>query len=140
MQGITSGEAMNQHPEMVTMDMFEQLMEEFVEPTIRLFQWLMSRKDSLESSTSAPLTNCSFRKASMANVSDIAETLDLPWSIAPIRWLVLRHLEEHGGGCVPVIKSEKDPKLLGVLRRIDIIRAYNKVVTRRRPNSIRKKC
>ena len=32
---------------------------------------------------------------------------------------------------MPVIKSEKDPKLLGVLRRIDIIRAYNKVVTRK---------
>ena len=65
-------------------------------------------------------------------VSDIAETLDLPKvnSTDPL-WLVLRHLEEHGGGCVPVIRSEKDPKLLGVLRRIDIIRAYNKVVTRK---------
>ncbi len=32
---------------------------------------------------------------------------------------------------MPVIKSDKDPKLLGVLRRIDIIRAYNKVITRK---------
>ena len=62
MQGITSGEAMNRHPEMVTMDMsLEQLMESLPEPTIR-HSSVDERKDSLES-TSAPLTNCSFRKA-----------------------------------------------------------------------------
>jgi Trk K+ transport system NAD-binding subunit len=45
--------------------------------------------------------------------------------------MALRHLADQGEGCVPVISESDKKMLLGVLRRIDIIRAYNKAVTER---------
>ena len=45
--------------------------------------------------------------------------------------MALRHLEDQGEGCVPVVAETGSKKLLGVLRRIDIIRAYNKAVSER---------
>ena len=134
MQGITSGEAMNRHPEMVTMDMsLEQLMEEFARTHYQALPVVDEQKRLTGIVNIRSIDQLQLQEGlDGKKVSDIAEILDLPKvnSTDPL-WLVLRHLEEHGGGCVPVIKSEKDPKLLGVLRRIDIIRAYNKVVTRK---------
>ena len=43
-------------------------------------------------------------------------------------WMALQYLEDQGEGCVPVVSESKKSILLGVLRRIDIIRAYNKAV------------
>jgi len=43
-------------------------------------------------------------------------------------WMALQYLEDQGEGCVPVISESGENILLGVLRRIDIIRAYNKAV------------
>ena len=134
MQGITSGEAMNRHPEMVTMDMsLEQLMEEFARTHYQALPVVDEQKRLTGIVNIRSIDQLQLQEGlDGKKVSDIAETLDLPKvnSTDPL-WLVLRHLEDHGGGCVPVIRSEKDPKLLGVLRRIDIIRAYNKVVTRK---------
>ena len=45
--------------------------------------------------------------------------------------MALQYLEDLGEGCVPVVSESKKNVLLGVLRRIDIIRAYNKAVTNR---------
>ena len=56
-----------------------------------------------------------------------------PASIFPHQpvWMALQYLEDQGEGCVPVVSESKKNVLLGVLRRIDIIRAYNKAVTNR---------
>ncbi len=56
-----------------------------------------------------------------------------PASIFPHQpvWMALQYLEDQGEGCVPVVSESKKNVLLGVLRRIDIIRAYNKAVADR---------
>jgi len=56
-----------------------------------------------------------------------------PASIFPHQpvWMALQYLEDQGEGCVPVVSESKKNVLLGVIRRIDIIRAYNKAVTNR---------
>ena len=134
MQGIFAGEAMNRYPETVTMDMpLDHLMEEFARTHYQALPVVDAQKRLNGIVNIRSMDQLQVQEGlDEKTVSDIADILDLPSVLSndPL-WMVLRHLEEHGGGCVPVIKSDKDPKLLGVLRRIDIIRAYNKVITRK---------
>jgi len=76
-----------------------------------------------------------FRKENSLESKTIANILTnkKPATILPYQpvWMALRHLEDQGEGCVPVISESNENTLLGVLRRIDIIRAYNKAVSQR---------
>ena len=134
MQGVTVGQAMNRKPDTVSMDLpLEGLVEEF---SRNHYQAVPVIDDNRKLAGVVNIRNLDAIKAdgemSGKKVSDIANTLDLPTATPsdPL-WLVLRHLEEYGGGCVPVVRSQKDQKLVGVLRRIDIIRAYNRIVSKK---------
>jgi len=134
MQGVTAEMAMNRETEAVQQNMqLVELMSTFSSThyhalpvikqnselaglvTIKELDLLMTQ-GSLESKT----------------VADILSVKD-PQTILPNQpvWMALRHLEDQGEGCVPVVSETGSKKLLGVLRRIDIIRAYNKAVSER---------
>ena len=69
------------------------------------------------------------------SLKPIADILSIynPATIPPHQpvWMVLQNLEAQGEGCVPVVSESGRNILRGVLRRIDIIRAYNNAVSKR---------
>ena len=134
MQGVTAEMAMNRETEAVQQDM--QLVE------------LMSTFSSTHYHA-LPVINQNSELAGLVNIKEldllrtqgslesktVADILSVkaPQTILtnqPV-WMALRHLEAQGEGCVPVVAETGSKKLLGVLRRIDIIRAYNKAVSER---------
>ncbi len=132
MQGITAGDAMNRKLETVPMDMhLEKLVEEFARTHYHALP-IIDHDNRLRGVVNIRSLDSVISQGKLEGqfVRDIADTRDLP-IVTPDEplWVVLRHLEEHGGGCVPVVDNDEDLNLQGVLRRIDIIRGYNRVAT-----------
>lgn len=65
-------------------------------------------------------------------VSDIATTQGLlvAYPYEPM-WVALRRLGDHNIGRLPVLESASSKKLVGIIRRIDIIRAYNQAIIKK---------
>ncbi|MBF0280475.1 MAG: chloride channel protein [SAR324 cluster bacterium] len=134
MQGITVEEVMSKDIDTIALSMpLKQLMEEFAHthhhgfPVINdagELAGIVTIKD-LERSLNAGLVED-------RTVADIAttESLQLAYPYEPM-WMALRRLGDHDIGRLPVVESPKNRKLVGLVRRIDIIRAYNKAILKK---------
>jgi CIC family chloride channel protein len=134
MQGITVGEAMTTELEVVPLDMaLEDLMEEFdrthhhgfpVVDKQGLFAGVVSIRDLEQARERGPLAG--------KTVADIAAqtNLLLAYPQEPM-WKALHRLASRDVSRLPVVEHEGSRKLVGVVRRGDIIQAYNKAIALR---------
>ena len=134
MQGVTAGMAMNRETDEVQLDMqLVELMSTFSSTHYHALPVINQNSELAGLVTIKELDQLrTHGSLESKTVSDILSVKDPP-TILPHQpvWMALRHLEDQGEGCVPVVAETGSKKLLGVLRRIDIIRAYNKAVSER---------
>ena len=134
MQGVTAGMAMNRETDEVQLDMqLVELMSTFSSTHYHALPVINQNSELAGLVTIKELdqlrTHGSLESKTVADILSVKNTPTiLPHQ--PV-WMALRHLEDQGEGCVPVVAETGSKKLLGVLRRIDIIRAYNKAVSER---------
>jgi len=134
MQGVTVGEAMTTHVDVVPLDMsLDDLMKEFDRTHHHGFPVVDSAGDlvgvvgiqDLERTLVAgPIEG--------KKVADIATTEDLlvAYPDEPM-WMALRRLGTRDVGRLPVVEQEGSRRLVGTVRRSDIIRAYNNAIAQR---------
>ena len=134
MQGVTAEMAMNRETEAVQLDMqLVELMSTFSSTHYHALPVIKQNSELAGLVTIKELdllrTQGSLESKTVADILSVKD----PQTILPNQpvWMALRHLEDQGEGCVPVVAETGSKKLLGVLRRIDIIRAYNKAVSER---------
>ena len=134
MQGVTAEMAMNRETEAVQLDMqLVELMSTFSSTHYHALPVIKQNSELAGLVTIKELdllrTQGSLESKTVADILSVKD----PQTILPHQpvWMALRHLEAQGEGCVPVVAETGSKKLLGVLRRIDIIRAYNKAVSER---------
>ncbi len=134
MQGITVEEVMSKDVETIPLTMpLKELMAEFAHTHHHGFPVVNEEKtlvgivtiQDLERSLDADLID-------ERTVADIATTQDLQLAYPhePM-WMALRRLGDHGIGRLPVVDGVKTRKLVGLVRRIDIIRAYNQAIVKK---------
>ncbi len=134
MQGVTVGEAMTTDVDVVPLSMpLEELAEEFAHTHHHGFPvvdaagelaGVVSIQDLEQSLEEGP--------AEGRTVADIATTEDVV-VVYPheMMWAALRWLGTHDMSRLPVVEREGSRRLVGVVRRGDIIRAYNQAITDR---------
>ena len=134
MQGVTAGMAMNRETDEVQLDMqLVELMSTFSSTHYHALPVINQNSELAGLVTIKELDQLrTHGSLESKTVADILSVKNMP-TILPHQpvWMALRHLEDQGEGCVPVVAETGSKKLLGVLRRIDIIRAYNKAVSER---------
>ncbi len=134
MQGVTVGEAMTTKVDVVPTDMsLEELADEFAHTHHHGFPVVDSNNNlvgivsiqDLERAMAAGQTDGQ-------TVVDIATTegLLVAYPHEPM-WMALRRLGTRDVGRLPVVEGEGSRRLLGVVRRVDIVRAYNNAIVRR---------
>ncbi len=134
MQGVTAEIAMNRETEAVPLDLpLVELMSTFSSTHYHALPVVQNETELVGLITINELDQ--LRSKGTLESKTIADilTFNNPATIRPHEpvWMALRHLEDQGEGCVPVVSETGKNILLGVLRRIDIIRAYNKAVSQR---------
>ncbi len=134
MQGVTAEIAMNCETEAVPLDFpLVELMSTFSSTHYHALPVVQNETELVGLITINELDQ--LRSKGTLESKTIADilTFNNPATIRPHEpvWMALRHLEDQGEGCVPVVSETGKNILLGVLRRIDIIRAYNKAVSQR---------
>jgi len=134
MQGVTVGEAMTTDVDVVPLDMsLDDLMKEFDRTHHHGFPVVDSAGDlvgvvglqDLERTLVAgPVEG--------KTVADIATTEDLlvAYPNEPM-WMALRRMGTRDVGRLPVVEQEGSRRLVGTVRRSDIIRAYNNAIAQR---------
>ena len=134
MQGVTAEMAMNPEKDEVHLNMpLVELMSTFSSTHFHALPVIKQNSELAGLVTIKELdklkTQGSFESKTVKDILSVKN----PPTILPHQpvWMALRHLEDQGEGCVPVVAESGSKKLLGVLRRIDIIRAYNKAVSER---------
>ena len=134
MQGVTAEIAMNRETEAVPLDMpLLELMSTFSSTHYNALPVVQNKIELVGLITINELDQVrkqeSFESKTIADILTFKNPATI-LSHQPV-WMALRHLEAQGEGCVPVVSESGKNILLGVLRRIDIIRAYNKAITAR---------
>jgi len=134
MQGVTAEIAMNRDTDAVPSDMpLVELMSTFSSTHYNALPVVQNENELLGLITINELDQV--RTKGSLESKTIADILSInnPATILPHQpvWMALQHLEAQGEGCVPVVSESGKNILHGVLRRIDIIRAYNKAVSKR---------
>ena len=134
MQGVTAEIAMNRETDAVSSDMsLIELMSTFSSTHYHALPVVQNETELVGLITINELDHVRSKGTlESKTIADIL-TINNPATILPHQpvWMALRHLEAQGEGCVPVVSESGKNILQGVLRRIDIIRAYNKAVTKR---------
>jgi len=134
MQGVTAEIAMNCETDAVSSDMsLIELMSTFSSTHYHALPVVQNETELVGLITINELDHVRSKGTlESKTIADIL-TINNPATILPHQpvWMALRHLEAQGEGCVPVVSESGKNILQGVLRRIDIIRAYNKAVTKR---------
>ena len=134
MQGVTAEIAMNRETDAVSSDKsLIELMSTFSSTHYHALPVVQNETELVGLITINELDHVRSKGTlESKTIADIL-TINNPATILPHQpvWMALRHLEAQGEGCVPVVSESGKNILLGVLRRIDIIRAYNKAVTKR---------
>ena len=134
MQGVTVGEAMTTNVDVAPSNMsLEELADEFARTHHHGFPVVDDRGNlvgvvsiqDLERAMSAGQTQ-------EKSVLDIATTegLLVAYPFEPM-WMALRRLGTRDVGRLPVVEGEGARRLVGVVRRVDIVRAYNNAIVRR---------
>jgi len=134
MQGVTVGEAMTEDVDVVPLSMsLEQLADEFARTHHHGFPvvdeagalaGVVSIRDLERALSAGRITD--------KTVADIATTdgLIVAYAHEPM-WVALRRLGTRDISRLPVVESEGSRQLVGVVRRVDIIRAYNYAIIKR---------
>jgi CIC family chloride channel protein len=134
MQGVTVGEAMTTDLDVVPLSMsLEELSDEFARTHHHGFPVLndkgelagvVSIRDLERALATGPIEG--------QTVADIAatENLILAYPNEPM-WVALRRLGARDLSRLPVVEEEGSRTLVGIVRRADIIRAYNQAIIKR---------
>jgi CIC family chloride channel protein len=134
MQGVTVGDAMTTDVDVVPLHMsLEELADEFARTHHHGFPvvdgagelaGVVSIRDLEQALEEGPVEG--------RTVADIATTEDVI-VVYPheMMWAALRWLGTHDMSRLPVVEREGSRRLVGVVRRGDIIRAYNQAITER---------
>lgn len=134
MQGVTVGEAMTTELDVIPSSMsLEALSDEFARTHHHGFPvvdgegelaGVVSIRDLEEALAAGPLEG--------KTVADIATTdgLILAYPHEPM-WVALRRLGTRDLSRLPVVEEEGSRRLVGVVRRADIVRAYNQAIVKR---------
>jgi len=134
MQGVTAEIAMNSETDAVSADMpVVELMSIFSSTHYHALPVVQNKTELIGVVTIRELENLGTRDSHESKIISDILTDKKPATILPHQpvWMALRHLEDKVEGCVPVISESGKNILLGVLRRVDVIRAYNKAVNER---------
>jgi len=133
MQGIDVREAMTAGADTVPTDMtLAQLARAFAESHHHGFPVLDENDDLYGVVTIQDMERAMSKPdAGQVTVRDIATTsLQVAYPDEPL-WAALKRMGTRDVGRLPVVSRENPKKLLGLIRRADIITAYNKVIVRR---------
>ena len=134
MQGVTVGEAMTTNVDVVSMNMpLEELAAEFEHTHHHGFPVVGDRGNLVGMVSLQDLERAKARSPLEGKtVADIATTDDLA-VIYPheMMWKALRRLGSRNIGRLPVVEEEGSRKLVGMVRRSDIVRAYTRAITKR---------
>ncbi len=133
MQGITVGEAMTAEPDTVPANMnLRELMAEFTATHHHGFPVLDDKGELHGVVTIRDLEAALARQdADSLTVADIATTSPLlAYPDEPL-WAALKRLGARDLGRLPVVDGHNPRKLVGLIRRDDIVRAYNTAIARR---------
>jgi Trk K+ transport system NAD-binding subunit len=134
MQGVTVGEAMTTNVDVVPPDMsLEELADAFARthhhgfPVVDDIGNLVGVVSIQDLERAMPIEQTQGK-----TVLDIATTegLLVAYPFEPM-WMALRRLGTRDVGRLPVVEGEDSPGLVGVVRRVDIVRAYNNAIVRR---------
>ncbi len=134
MQGVTVGEAMTTDVDVVYADMsLEELADEFAQTHHHGFPVLNDAKRlvgvvSIQDLDRA-LANGTIEGKTVADIAT-TDGLVVAYPHEPM-WLALRRLGARDLGRLPVVDQAGSGKLLGTVRRGDIIRAYNHAIVKR---------
>jgi len=130
MQGVTVGEAMTREIEVVPLDMpLEELAERFARTHHHGFP-VVDEKGELAGIVSIEDLERALAKPSEGKtVADIATTegLVVTYPYEPM-WRALRLMGTRDLGRLPVVEKEKSRRLVGLVRRSDIVRAYQRAI------------
>jgi CIC family chloride channel protein len=133
MQGITVGEAMTAEPDTVPANMnLSDLMTEFNATHHHGFPVLNGKGELYGVVTIQDLGAALAREdANNLTAADIATTSPLLAYLDEPLWAALKRLGARDVGRLPVVDRNNPCKLVGLIRRDDIIRAYNTAIMRR---------
>ncbi|HEY64669.1 MAG TPA: CBS domain-containing protein [Caldilineae bacterium] len=133
MQGITVAEVMTTHPDTVSADMtLSELAEAFARTHHHGFPVLDAEGKLFGVVTLQDLERASTKSSpSELRVRDICTRDVLVAHPDEPVWAVLKRMGVRDIGRLPVVAREDPKRLLGMIRRSDIIRAYNIAITRR---------
>ncbi len=133
MQGITVGEVMSRNMELISAKMpFKDLMKKFAHTHHHGFPVVDEQGDLQGIVTLEDLENTlSTGELEEKTALDVATTneLQIAYPYEPM-WMALRRLGDHDIGRLPVLDEEKK-KLVGLVSRIEIIRAYNQAILKK---------
>ena len=134
MQGITVGEAMEEDPEWVPLEMpLRDLADKFATSHYNGFPVLDAEGNLYGVVTLQDLERVTSegKRQPGATVRDIATTsLVVAYPDEPL-WTALKRMGVRDIGQLPVVSREDPKRLVGWLRRSDIVRAYNAAIARR---------
>jgi CIC family chloride channel protein len=134
MQGVTVGEAMTTEIDVVPLDMsLKQLADEFARTHHHGFPVVDENGElagvvSIQELEEA-LETGSIKDKSVANIATTKGVL-VAYPQEPM-WKALRRMGARDVGRLPVVEQEGSRKLVGIVRRQDIIRAYNQAIVKR---------
>lgn len=133
MQGVFVGEAMTSHPDTVDVDLdLEELEHAFVATHHHGFPVLDENGDLFGMVTIQDLERVKERGAIEGLcVRDIASTSVLTAFPDEPVWVALKRLGTRDVGRLPVVSRGDPKKLVGLVRRYDIIRAYQRAILQR---------
>ncbi len=134
MQSITVGEVMTTDVDVVHINMeLSELVEEFARTHHHGFPVVDDSKDLVGVISLQDIERAlSTMEISDKTAADIATTSDLLISYPDESMgTALRRLATRGVGRLPVIENKRSKKLVGVIRRGDVIRAYNHAIVKK---------
>lgn len=134
MQGVSVGEVMTTNFEIVSMDLSLKDLAELFEKTHRHGFPVLNNESKLLGIVSIGDLERAIQSGGFGNriVSDIATTQGLlvAYPDEPM-WKALYRLSSHNIGRLPVVESEGSRNMVGLIRRQDVIKAYDRAITKK---------
>ena len=136
MKGITVGEAMTQKPDVVQAEMnLSQLSDAFVKTRHHGFPVIDKDEQLLGVVTIQDLAKAREQMLDQSpTVADIThQEIVVAYPGDPLS-KALRYMSDRGFGRIPVVDPQHPKRLVGLLRRVDVVRAYRRAILRKMEN------